>query len=452
MKKITSQILLVTMLLVISVTSCKKDFLDKVNDNPNLPTSVSPKVLLASAQTATAFYVGGDAQRYCGIYTQYITGYSRQFFGYGRYVFTEEDFNNFWNNMYAGSMYDLNRIMTYATEHPGQYDYYDGCAKIMMAYSLGVMTDLFGDIPYSEAFKGLDNKQPAFESQQTIYQTIQTLLDSAISQINNDPGDDVVTPYEDDFMYNGDMSAWIALAYGLKARNYIHLTNVSATAATDALAALAGGLSSSSGNARVKFGSAVNYNAPWYQYINERDDILYDGYCIQSMITANDPRYGVYIDTADVYWGTGYIGPYFGADNSPIFFFTYAEQKFIEAEAYQRLGDTTNAQLALTDAVHASMAQYGVAAADDSTYIANNVDYANSTNRLGLIMNEKYVAQFPQIESWNDWRRTGYPALTVNPGVLPQIPRRYIYPTQERENNPHCPQGSTLLNPPLWWD
>jgi hypothetical protein len=453
MKKITSQLLLMTTVFVIALTSCKKDFFEDINKDNNRPTAVSPKVLLPAAEASIAFSVGGDGQRFCGIYTQYITGGYRQFYGYNRYIFTEEDFNNYWNNMYTGNMFDLNRIMTFAAAHPGQYDYYDACANILMAYSLGIMTDQFGDLPYSEAFLGIANIKPAFETQQTIYQTLQALLDNGISLINGEDtmGDDLTAPYEDDFIYNGDMSAWIAFANGLKARNYIHLTGVSGTAATDALAALAGALTGSSGNAKFKFGST--YPGPWFQYINERDDIIYDGYCLQSMITASDPRYAVYIDTVGDYWGVpGYLGPYFSADNSPFILFSYAEQKFIEAEAYQRLGDTTNASIALADAVHESMMQYGVAASDDSTYIANNVDYANSTDRLGLIMNEKYVADFPQVESWTDWRRTGYPALTVNPGVLTQIPRRFIYPTEERLNNPHCPQSSTLLDPALWWD
>ncbi|TSA49862.1 MAG: hypothetical protein D4R43_03215, partial [Sphingobacteriales bacterium] len=59
--------------------------------------------------------MGGDASRYIGVFMQYVTGASRQFYGYNKYSLTEEDFNTLWNNMFADNLKDMNSIVAYAT-------------------------------------------------------------------------------------------------------------------------------------------------------------------------------------------------------------------------------------------------------------------------------------------------------------------------------------------------
>lgn len=454
MKNIKSKFSIATLaFLMLFSVSCKKGYFTDIDTNLDNPEKVTPKVLLPSAEASIAYSLGGDGSRFTSIFTQQITGGSRQFYAYNRYIMTEEDFNNFWDNMYAGGMMDLSDIIKQSDAKSGQYTIYGGVARILMAYSLGNMTDMFGDIPYAEAFKGSSNLKPAYESQEQIYIDIQNLLSAAIDSINNDDGNDLDAPGVNDFIFKGNTGNWVKLANGLKARYALHLTKRDPGAAQKALDALsAGALTSNSNDAAFTFGAA-NAN-PWYQYINERDDILYDGYLIQSMQNKNDPRYGVYIDTADVYWGTGYLGAYYAADNSPVDFFTYAEQKFIEAEANARLNDLVGAQAALTEAIAANMSKLGVDAADAATYQSSLPAFPGTKDSaIAYIMNEKYYAMYLSPEAWVDYRRTGQPELTPNDGVLSQIPRRFIYPTSERLYNPNgVNQNTNLLNPGLWWD
>src|SRR4030095_11959255 len=123
-------------ILVLSSQSCKKGFLEGVNDDPNYPYQVITRVLLPGAEGNMAYAQGGDLGRYTAIMTQYITGATRQFFGYNQYTFSEEDFNNLWNNLYAATMSNFKAIMNINAEeaHVGQYDAYDGIARILMAY------------------------------------------------------------------------------------------------------------------------------------------------------------------------------------------------------------------------------------------------------------------------------------------------------------------------------
>jgi hypothetical protein len=100
------------------------------------------------------------------------------------------------------------------------------------------------------------------------------------------------------------------------------------------------------------------------------------------------------------------------------------------------------------------MEKLGVDPADDAAYQTANVVWIGTTqDKLNLIMFQKYVANYLQPESWTDWRRTGQPNLQPNAGSTSPIPRRYIYPTNERLYNPNASNASTtMLTPRLWWD
>ncbi|MEI7803439.1 MAG: SusD/RagB family nutrient-binding outer membrane lipoprotein, partial [Bacteroidota bacterium] len=265
-------ILGLAVMFMIAATSCKK-YLD-VNQNQDLPSVVPPKVLLPSAEGSLAYSMGGDAQRYTSTFMQYVTGAARQFYSFNKYSFTEEDFNNLYNNMFADNLHDMNSIIVYAQDHPGQYTNYESVAKILTAYSLSQASDWWGDVPYSEAFKGFDNLHPKFDSQESIYNSCFKILNEAIDSIAAEAavGDDLENPGDvgEDFLYGGDVDAWTAFAHGLKARLYLHLSNVDAANYQNALDELAaGGLTSGSGDAKFTFSETAN--SPWSQYIENRD-------------------------------------------------------------------------------------------------------------------------------------------------------------------------------------
>ena len=137
--------------------------------------------------------------------------------------------------------------------------------------------------------------------------------------------------------------------------------------------------------------------------------------------------------------------------NAPLYLATYSEQLFIQAEATFITQGAGAADPIYRAAIKADMDMLGVAAGDETTYLATK-PLLTATTAEQSIITEKYVADFLSVEPYNDWRRTGYPTLSVVPSAyVPYIPRRWPYPTNEILANPQ-PQDSVTLASPVWWD
>ena len=220
--------------VLFGVFSCApEDWIDySINNDPDAPSNVPMSLILPAVQQSVAYQLNGNnTVRTTALWMQQFDGVARQSFTETRYQLTPADVNNVFDDIYSEILINCKIIIDQAE---GSSPHFSGVAKVLTALSLGVATDLFGDIPYSEALQGSDNLTPAYDSQESIYQTIFSLLDSAISDLSQS---DNVFPLTGDLMYDGDVSKWIKAAYSLKARHYIQLSNKSASAYSDALAA-----------------------------------------------------------------------------------------------------------------------------------------------------------------------------------------------------------------------
>ena len=428
--------------LVMFTTACDSYF-EGVNDNPNQPSEVTPDVLLPAAIVTLGYGNQGDMSRYTSMLVQNVTGATRQFSTYNNYAITETETDNWWRfNIYAGALMDLH-VLNQESEANG-YTQYGAIAKTLMAYGLMVVTDLCGDVPYSEAFQGADNLTPVYDSQEAIYGSINDLLTQAEAGFTAATAP--VSPGSDDLIYGGDAASWMSFVNFLRARAAIHLGKVSTTNYTAALNAIdAGAMADASGDAVFNWGAGATESSPWFQYIQQRDDIAYTGFIYDWMAGSDDPRYTVYLDTANAT-----LGSYFASPTAPFFFGSYVEQKFIEAEAAFQSGDLPRAATAHNEGVMASLARYGVS---DATFEAANASYTSADITLEAIMTQKYVAMFLDTESFTDWRRTGFPNLIPVPNNVTNdvIPRRLPYPQSERLfNSANVPTAAITSR--VWWD
>jgi hypothetical protein len=342
---------------------------------------------------------------------------------------------------------------------------------VLTAYNLGVATDLWGDIPYSEAFQGTGNMQPKYEKQEDIYKTIFALLDSAVSHANKPSGPNKPTGAKGgDLIYNGDINSWKRFAYFLMARHHLRLTYApghdKVAESNLALDALKNSFTASSQNPSFKFYDSPGSENPWYQGETKWTTFPVSDYFIKNLKSKNDPRLPLYANKAantNDYTGkvngsdpgaTGdfsHIGDLFTAADAPIYLGTYTEALFIKAEATFYVSGAAAALPIFRQAVTESMTSIGLSATDATTYLAMYSNFTNA-NALQAIMYEKYVADFLSLESYNDWRRTGIPTLSlVENAVTNTIPQRWPYPSSERTNNPQ-PQHEILITQNVWWD
>lgn len=459
MKNNKIQIISVILLLMFAVISCKKWMDPEYNKNPGKPTDVSLTLLLPGTQTGLAYAVGGDLKYAASMWMQQLAGGANQPLAYDRYNFTQSDVDNVWKwGLYSGPLVDL-RIMIDKAEKEGN-PWYAGIAKVQMAYAIGCASDLWNDIPYSEAFKGDEDLTPKYDTQQEIYNSIFALLNSAIADFAKPASANKIYPGGEDFIYGGDVDLWTKAAYSLQARYYIHKSKQEgATAYNNALSALANGFVANSEDLAVPFGNPTNENNPMHQFmfVDRPYDIVIGAYLIDGMLANGDPRFDQLVDTSggavgsDPGEGNGDAlpGPFYASPNSIVPFMTYVELKFIEAEALFQTGALTGAASAYNDAVKASLAKMGVTNATwEATYAAET----DLTITMEKIMVQKYYALCYQLEVYNDWRRTGFPNLTpaVN-GVYSSIPRRYPYPTSERLYNSENMPVVTIMDR-VWWD
>jgi hypothetical protein len=474
MKKIKHTYILSVLLFLMAGGGCKK-FLD-VNKDPNNPPDVQESLLLVPIETAIATDLAGGSLtngNYVTI-TEVTESWVQQIAlnqlapQFDTYKVRPDDMDQQFLAIYSYMLQNL-RVMNRKADSVGHHSY-GVVAKVLTAYVLGITTDMVGDIPYSKAFDGALN--PVYDKQEDIYKTIQSLLDSAIAENALVPGNAV--PGSDDFIYGGAMDKWQKFAYTLKARYYIHLTKApgysAATQSALALAALQNGFASRADEANFDvYHNIAGAENPWFENFQPSNGPLsLASTFVDSLVSRNDPRLPIIATTgsggdyegrvigsvpasdASVY---SVAGPFYDTINSPQPLLTYSEALFIKAEAVFRTSGAADATPIYINAINSDMDKLGLDtnSAPVLAYIASRSPLT-AGNGIQRIIEEKDIANFLSIENYNDWRRTGFPAISiVQSPYVPSIPRRFPYPLAELTSNPQ-PQQKLLITDRVWWD
>jgi len=459
MKKTDIKIFLGAIILFL-FSSCEKWIDTDLNNDPNNPEKTYYNVVLPTIEASIAYQYGGDLSRPAAIWMQQLSGVGNQPIAFDVYNFTQSDVDNVWKwGMYAGPMMDLKRMIEQA-ESDKSYHYL-GVAQVLMAFSVAIMTDLFGDIPFSDAWIE-NNLTPKYDKQEAIYDSLFKMIDAAI--VNLGKSQSLFSPSDDDIIYAGDLDKWTRAAYTLKARLALHLAKVRSDAYLTALNAIDKGLISNDDNMQVPFGTKQNEGNPAYQFFmyDRPYDIVMGAFFVDTL--RSDPRFNLYVDTTgasedeSVGYGSNpgqadgfaYPGQTFLLPNSPVVFMSYAESKFIEAEAALP-NDPARAAAAYNDAVTAAFEMYGMQAPNSM------ISETSTSISLAKIIMQKYIVLFMNPEAYTDYRRTGYPQLTPPSNALTvdkKMPRRWPYPTSERIYNSKNfePYKNLTISSRVWWD
>lgn len=445
-------VFLVTSLLM---WSCN---LEEINENPNVPLDAPLSTLLPPSQKQLADAQGGRIFRYTGIFANQLTGLEGRELAIQNYSPEELFVGNPWSDIYAGTLLNLKIIIDRASEGS---PHYAGIARILMAHGIGMCTDIWGDVPYSQALQGSEFPHPVYDPQQDVYAAIFALLDRAVSDLDQETS--AFSPGSDDLIYDGDLNRWKAAAAALRARYALRTLKRNPNAPAEALEAL----------------NAMHFQSPGddlaYPYLGQGDDTnpvgaFWEGntlgevssFYIEMINEMDDPRVPFMTKTIPFSQGRRKPGDYFSAPAAPVRLASYVEQEFIRAEALLRTGDTPGAQDVLQEVVRTSMDEISdgeITTEEADDYLAAHVllDGSESDN-LRVVMTQKYIAMFTTMEPWTDFRRTGFPELTpipngptsANPNG--EIPRRLIYPQSERLRNNNFPQPPPNMQTRFWWD
>lgn len=485
MKKIS--LILLTIITLFALESCQKESLTDLNTDPNNPANVDLGLTFTAGQDYILyrygrFTNGSDWDAWAGLFTQHFAGNHGSGIDFDQYNIRNND--ALWARWWDGFL-DLKNVIDRGT--PQEAWEHVGASKIITALGLGSLTSWYGDLPWTEALQGAQAPTPKFDSQEDIYNTIFTLLDEAILDLDKTAK---ISMGAEDIVYAGDAQKWKALAYALKARyeNHYSIKDPSGSA-TRALAAATEaknlGFTGFDSDLKFVYDNTGEYQNGWFDMFENNQMIASENF-MNLLINTDDPRRFSYwnnvevtgIDVGFVGKSNGFgtsnvsfspIGPkgFYGKPDSPQLIMTHFELLFIEAEAeFRKNGATTVAATALNNAISAQLDLVVPTDPDyileyDSLkddYIANFASETDATITLEKIMTEKYKSMVTiNGEAWVDARRHNYqypdyldiPVTKLGVDVADDFIQRVLYPQESLNSNPNTPNDVKIFDK-LW--
>jgi len=451
------KIILIAFLLGITFSSCE-DFEGWNIDDKNLGT-VPPAYLLTSTQKDLFYRMSSPNVNYniFKFFAQYWT--ETQYTDEVNYDIRGRDIGGgLFTFLYRDVLNDLQEAkkITLANEvvaeEEGTKSAQIGVIELMEVYTWSVLVDTYGDIPYTEGLKGVENLIPVYDNDEDIYADLFTRLDGALSKLS----ESAVSFGDADVIYGGDTEKWMMFGNSLKLRMALRISDYdSALATTKATQAIAGGVfTSEADNFAFPFETTPpNTNPIWVDLVQSgRNDYLVADTFVNLIAPLNDPRASVFMaDNKDPYIGAPYgvgaaytdfthIGDLWHTPDFEGILLSYDEVQFLLAEAVERGLISGSAEAFYNEAITGSILYWGGSQADADTYLAQpSVAYATAaTTWKEKIGNQKYIALYARgFEAWSSWRMLDYPNTFTRPAVSEEaVPRRYLYGNDDKDVNP----------------
>lgn len=468
-------------LVILLSQSCVK--YSEFGDTNINPSGVSEPVLSALL-TNSEITVGAFAatQRLePGYFSQYFS--ETQYSSASLYAIPQIDFVG----TYSGVLNDLQIIINKNTNNN-----LTQVSRILKVYIYRILTDRWGDIPYSQALKGAEAVTPAYDKQSDIYPALLTELKEAVAAFD---ATSVITG--DVSTYGGNTTKWKKLANSLRVLIALQMSKVYAgasdLAATELKAALAdanGVIETNDDNFSFVYAGG-NLSSPWYNLYNGRKDVGESATMTAIISGFGDARQNAFASDANGEPTT--VGVPYGWTRAKVDPWTQANPTWayvLKASLRTQTGSVVVVPAATVFLARAEAADRGWTNEDASTIYKNgitqsflqwgqSVPSATYLNQSGVAFSapagtganikqiaiQRYLAGYPNgMEGWNIWRRTGYPELTPAPDAVNSeagktIPRRFTYGTTEYSNNvANVNAASALLtggdkmNSRIWWD
>ncbi len=441
---------------------CRKVYNDpNITSNPNAVTDIDVTTLISGTLLGVSLLHEDTDVRISAIWAGELNGLSRAQQTYASYIVSASTFS--WTPLYPVAS-QARLIQTKADAAGDKWT--KGVGEVMEALVIAKATDLYGDIPYSQAFDIVKYPTPVFDKQADVYTALQKRLDDAIVNLSAPTG---LGFSAQDFIYKGNVAKWKAAAYTLKARLYLHTGDYAA-----AVTAAGSGIGSAAGDALVPHGTSqgidLNQNYDFFR-LTRSGDAGFDGAYLPVLMRSRIGSVNLKTDETALYnyyfkvgaITAGSLDP--NTDNgmfakdAPNPIITYYENQLILAEAQARLG-MTDKGLAALNSVRAGLSggyingkTIAAAGRRYDAYTPDDFSQAGMANpgRLATvqaallyeIIAQRYIFFLLQYEAFNDVRRLAK-AVPVVQLPIPlyagtQKPQRFIYPQNEINTNPNVP-------------
>jgi len=475
---------------------CGKDHFD-INQNPNnvTETSVTPDLTLAAQLTASSARNSGTyafLNRWMG-YWSASGSYSRASVEMS-YNLTNDFGSGIWNGIY----YTVNQYKSMEKKAADlDWKFYQGISKIMQAFEMSVLVDVYGNVPFSEAFDLAGKIRPKYDKDEDIYKALMTQIDDGLKLIKDAATDKNIATQ--DVVFKGNKTNWAKFANTLKLRLLIHCSQTSTFNVSTEI-----GKITSEGSGYLGYGVGA-YTQP--AYVGDKPNPFFNAhlfllngneadnynrannYILDMQKALQDERHKRLFRECKAlpgqYRGTTYgslpnddvnsdrtSGPGYGLVASaavPMWILSRTEAMFLRAEAVTRGWIAGDSKQAYRDAVKESFEESGVPNASTAfaTYLDNSSDpkvvwpdAGTTSQKISVVMWQKYFALcgVQPNETWVDVRRTGVvsPALSVAPerGSNP-IPIRLLYPQSEYNFNAESVKAQGTISQftsAIFWD
>ena len=277
-------ITIIMMACALFFASCSDECMENMNTDPSKAATIDPNAQLTTAQLQTY----GDLSM-MEIYRNYHYAFTQQLMGCwnttnygGRHTLDNNEMSRIWTSFYTQSLKNIIDAQ-YRTAEDAEKVNINSVLRIYRVYLMSIITDTYGDAPFSEAGLGfLEGKfNPKYDKQEDIYNAFFLELEDAVNKI--DPTKDKVTG---DLIYAGDVTKWQQLANSLRLRFAMRISNVNPTKAQtefeNALAANGGVITDASSDALIKY-MTIAFSFGQEAYSD------YRGNSLSQLLFGNDP-------------------------------------------------------------------------------------------------------------------------------------------------------------------
>ena len=481
--------------------SCTEDF-EEINTNPNQPEELTDAGLLLPT-----IIRGSMEDYYTGSWRRgnVVANYQANQF-VSAFDWSPADANEYFLWSFYDHMRNVNTLDQIAVEQ--NHKNFQGVALILKSFMFQNLTDIYGDIPYTEATQAKEGINfPVYDTQETIYNGILADLAEANDLLGPNNGN-----ISGDILYGGDYLKWKKFANSLRMRCLLRISDRRDPSAD--MAEIVGNpqkyplFESHEDQAALQYLDELGNEFPRYRATNYASGTHASDSLVNRLKAINDPRLYVFAQPTPATAGGSnpeYVGVPNGIDNEDTYnggdmnqsppgllwasvswsaelssptaaqslLMTYSELQFILAESIEKGYITGDAEAHYMNGIKDQFDYYASRIPDNYTfptaadvipdpsyYTQDAIAYTGTTEeKLHKIWMQKWLAVFNcGFEGWSEWRRTGYPEIVAGPNSLGYVPVRFLYPLTEQNLNKENynaaveRQGPDNTQTHVWWD